>query len=214
MILLQHGWGFDQHLWDDWLEVLKQRDEIIVPDRGYFQQTPRDYSLNEKLQATTAIAHSFGLHLLPLRLFSQLKKLVIISGFDEFHPQSYAEKVKSERMVERMLKQTDRNPAEVVQEFRRSGYYPLIPDEQTPKHYNKQLLFEDLSLLNRYKMRPHILKKIPEVIILHGEQDKLVAPRKSEYLHHLIPNSTLAFKEDAGHMLPVTHKDWCLEQIL
>ncbi len=213
MIILQHGWGFDHHTWDNWLEEIQQQDELMLANRGYFQQTPADYSLKEKLQTHTAIVHGFGLHLLPLRLLSALQKLVIISGFDEFHPQSYSERVQSERMVERMLKQIERSPSVVLQEYRRSAFYPLIPEEQSTRTFNTHLLFEDLSLLNRYKLRPHLLKKIPEIIILHGERDKLVPVRKAEYLHQLLPGSKLAINDEAGNMLPVTHQEWCLRTI-
>ncbi len=213
IVLLQHGWGFSRQIWNDWVEELELEYEVLTTNRGYFSNSDSDIDINQKMKADFAIVHSFGLHLLPMNLFSRLKKLVIISGFQEFHPPSGNERAISEKVVLRMLQVLDKQPAEVLREFYRNCFYPVAKDVVVPQNLNKSTLFDDLALLNKFSMNLKLLKPIPKVLMLHGKNDKIVPPSLGELLHNKLPQSSFHACENGGHMILSTHQDWCMGYI-
>lgn len=51
------------------------------------------------------------------------------------------------------------------------------------------------------------------VLILHGEKDQIVSVKLAEFLAENIPDTKLHIFENAGHALPFTHTEQCLELI-
>jgi hypothetical protein len=63
-------------------------------------------------------------------------------------------------------------------------------------------------------LRAPNLLAIPLIQILHGMDDMIVSSDKADLLHNQLPNSRLTKLAGAGHALPFTHTQWCIEQIV
>lgn len=211
LVLLQHGWAFSSRIWEPWIDYLQKDYRVITGDRNYYGGTETDPPLIEKLKADIAITHSLGLYLLPMNIFSKIRRLVIFSGFEEYHPPALSERVNSERNMHRMMQQFDKNPRDILHDYYRNCYYPEAKSVKIPEDLNKADLFDDLALMNKVKMRIKLLSVIPEILILHGKNDKIVNARQAEILHEHLPNSTYEECDNAGHMMFLTHMEWCLK---
>jgi pimeloyl-[acyl-carrier protein] methyl ester esterase len=224
-IIAYHGWGFDQACWQPWQEQLAQRGStLLVGDRGYFN-TPFLPSISQR---TIIFAHSYGLHLCPIEQLQRTDLLVLFSSFLSFHPASEAEgrrslarnSKRSRLMLAQMINQFELNPQLVLENFKAECYYP-VPWEQPLAGISKsaangyqainfELLLHDLRRLSDCSFDSSILSQIPQVLVLHGAQDRIVSPEKGrELCRHLPDNSEYIEIEQAGHGLPFTHIDAC-----
>jgi pimeloyl-[acyl-carrier protein] methyl ester esterase len=89
----------------------------------------------------------------------------------------------------------------VVAEFRaRCGAPPARPASVAPR------LADDLALLATHRAAASDRR----CLALHGEVDPILPAtlRKTAF-----PGAVRATYVDAGHLLPVTHPDWCATQI-
>ena len=207
-ILLQHGWAFDSSMWDSWVQSNPDID-FVIPDRGYFNSPlAADYDSVE-----IAVTHSFGLHLLPEELFGRLKALIIISGFQDFHPNTPIERTYSRRIIGRMLKNLRSDAGAVLHRFHTNAFFPEKIKYSVPKTAGYELLYEDLSLLDNNKVDIEQLRMSGKILILQGMKDRIVNNNKAFQLQYSIPGSRVYTHEEGGHMLPFTHEDWCLERI-
>lgn len=69
------------------------------------------------------------------------------------------------------------------------------------------LLAEDLTLLATRTLEKNAVCSVPEIHILHGTKDRVVAPDRAEELHSLLSGSRLTWVEGADHAIPVTHPE-------
>ncbi|MEX0686007.1 MAG: alpha/beta hydrolase [Balneolales bacterium] len=207
-ILLQHGWGFDKNIWDTWVEFYPEYD-FIIPDRGYYGKPVQvEYS-----GITRAVTHSFGLHLLPAKLFNQLDVLVIIAGFQEFHPIDKIQRKLSQRIIRQMLNKLKDDPVSVLDQFIQNTYKPETVEFKSPEFIDAQLLHDDLQILNTHKLNLKPLDRISKVIILHGDDDKVVPLSNAIGLHKKLSLSSIFIKKNSGHMLQISDTSWCLVHI-
>lgn len=51
------------------------------------------------------------------------------------------------------------------------------------------------------------------VLLLHGARDKVFFPEAAEATARQLPRATLKIHPEAGHDLPLTHTEWCAEQL-
>lgn len=207
-VLLQHGWGFDRSMWEPWLQSGPDFD-FLIPDRGYFGN-PVEPDIS---YAKIAVSHSLGLHFLPDELFPKLNLLVIISGFQEFHPNTPIERTFSQRIVRHMLKNLIDDTNTVLKGFYKNCYFPAAPDSQINHQPETSLLNRDLEMLDRHKMNIETLRKAARIVIIHGMKDAIVPHNKAYQLQYSLPGSEIITAEDGGHMIPVTHREWCVNHI-
>ena len=163
--------------------------------------------------ADTAIVHSFGLHLVPEEVFSHLKLLCILNGFENLLEAGNRSK-KQKTLLEKMMHQFSENPISVMEKFYRNVYFPDLPPEkavlQTP---DVPLLLQDLKNMIYRPFHAKLLEKIPSVLILHGKKDRIISWRHAQNLHLRIHGSRLFLFENAGHSLPFSHAKECWEII-
>jgi len=190
-LLLLHGWGFDTSLWDALAERLAHY-RIVRWDRGYFG-APAEPPVEPPF---VAIGHSLGAMLLADRLPAETP-LIAINGFDHFT----GEDAVPARVVERMRLRFTDAPDAVVTEFRaRCGAPPTRSASVVPR------LADDLALLATHRAaasdRP--------CLTLHGNADPILPEtlRKTAF-----PGAVRTTHSEAGHLLPVTHPDWCAARI-
>jgi malonyl-ACP O-methyltransferase BioC len=200
-ILFQHGWGFDKNIWKRWEQPLSSYN-LIFSDKGYFKNEC-DLSFSSKKTYKVCIAHSFGLHLLEKDLFDKSDLLIIISGFLNFQSSS----------IEAMKKKFKELPYAVLKSFYKRAFFPDIYPNFQINESDLILLEKDLFLLSENNFDINLLKKIPKIILLHGEKDKIIPFSKSEEIISLLPNAEIHEIEGAGHALIHTHADSCLSHL-
>lgn len=207
-ILLQHGWGYDSNLWNDWVSAYSELD-FITPDRGYFWNIKKTGTEHVEV----AVTHSLGLHFLPEKLFQSLKVLVIIAGFQEFHPNTPIERTFSKRIVKHMLRNIKSDADTILKKFYRNSYYPEANKTMVRNDADAELLYKDLELLDRHKIDIELLRSPGKVIILHGMKDAIVPHNKAYQLQYSLPGSEIHTIDDGNHMIPVTHRESCFKPL-
>ena len=190
-LLLLHGWGFDTRLWDRLAEALAAF-RTVRWDRGYFG----DRAEPEIEAPFAAIGHSLGAMLLAERV-PAATPLVAINGFDRFT----GEGAVAPRIVERMRARFAEAPEAVLTDFRRRCGAPPASGK-----LQRERLAEDLVLLATHKVASQ-----PRCILtLQGGCDPILPETLRE---SVFPGAQRTTQPHGGHLLPVTHPEWCAEQI-
>ena len=219
-----HGWGFDASCWDGWHQQFRQQFRqrfghhscrFQAFDRGYFHQPQLPVLIPNAHTYQITLVHSYGLHLCPKEHLNQTNLLVIFASFAEFHPQSPRFRKRSQYILQQMISQFAIDPHAVLNRFKTNCYDPVIwhepdPNLLNPESLNYDRLLADLNALNTAAIDLTPLHTIPNVIILHGSNDRIVSPDIGRNLaQHLPPTSQFIEIENAGHALPFTHLDPC-----
>ncbi|WP_156906753.1 alpha/beta hydrolase [Desulforegula conservatrix] len=181
--------------------------KMSVLDRGYFGQ-PESANFSSDKSRKILISHSFGLFILPDHLLKKADMLVSISGFREFHTTGREGKF-SKRLVNLMLKRFGSGSFDVTRDFR--SMCSAESDEISATEDGIIKLAEDLERLSNSALDVEHLKKIPYVLLVQGTDDRIVWPERAEDLNASIPGSRLIMVDGAGHGLPFTHYEKCME---
>lgn len=212
-IIAYHGWGFDASCWSNWeLRLRQQNCKFKLFDRGYWEQHKHP-EFEHHRPTKIILAHSYGLHLCPVEQLKQADALVIFSSFSEFHPQPTRLRTRSQQMLQQMIKQFEINPNLVLSNFQAKCYHPevwagILPN-QFDSQINPRLMLADLISLDSATLDLMPLGSIPQIVILHGSQDRIVAPSQGKELAEQLPQSRFIQIEAAGHALPFTHQQDC-----
>jgi pimeloyl-[acyl-carrier protein] methyl ester esterase len=193
-LLLLHGWGFDASLWDAMRAELREFETLAL-DRGYFGQVADALPEGPFL----AVGHSLGSLLLALDPPPGCMGLVAINGFDRF---TGPERVPA-RVVARMQAQFGVKPGDVLQDFRKR-----VGATAASAHFDAERLSDDLDVLAATDASLRCAGR--RVTALHGGADPLLPPAMREAVFPGAPRFT---HPDAGHLLPLTHPQWCADQI-
>lgn len=218
MVLL-HGWALDASFWNEWSSLAAQFSasvRLTAAERGYFGSLQIDAEFPRSTGKKVLVTHSFGLHLAPAKLFEEADLLVIISGFAHFHAGSDKESRLSQVAIRKMLQKLGHEPAQVLKDFYRNCALPEeygVDEISPPGKIQIELLRADLELLHRSTVKTDWLSRPREVLLLHGQQDKIAPPHHLEDLKSIRPDSRLSTIENASHALPYEYPQWCLQQI-
>lgn len=218
-LILQHGWGFDAGAWDGWRTHMHQLPEFEInaqlAERGYFGAKPWQPEFSEAQARKVLIAHSTGLHFIPQRTLLRADLLVIISSFLRFHAGDGLEQRRSRRTLRMMLNKLDGSPMEVLDDFYSNCYHPLLTRQvllrrsTDPDKLDLVALKADLELIDGCALDESVASLARQTLILHGDNDKVVAPAQAVALQKSLPRSFLIMFEGVGHALPFTHTALC-----
>lgn len=196
-LLLAHGWGFDRHVWDRLAPLLTEWEQVR-DDSGYFA-APAPARVEGPCIAVT---HSFG----TMRVLADpppgLAGIVAINGFERFTALPGKPGVPT-RVVDLMLRQFDRDPRDVVEEFRRR----VGCDEPFGEIHPAPLRSDLLRLRDA---RPP-LPSAP-VLVLHGARDPLLPETMREASFAGLTARRLVH-ETAGHLLPLEDPLLCAQAV-
>ena len=210
-LLAYHGWGYGSKAWQGWQDWLRHQHCLFKPfDRGYCR-SPIQPQFSASSTTKLIFAHSYGLHFCPAEILRQANLLVIFSSFRQFHPERANLKKRSQQILQQMILQFERQPQTVLQNFRTKCLQPLDePDEceRIPELINTDLLYQDLCLLDTCLLDLLPLQQIPQIIVLHGTQDRIVSVATGKALAEELAASYFAI-EAAGHALPFTQITTC-----
>ncbi|MBA3053339.1 MAG: alpha/beta hydrolase [Sphingomonadales bacterium] len=192
-----HGWGFDRAIWQSVTALLPEFD-CRCDDRGYFGQP-----LSAEGGAIV-VAHSFGAMRALAEPAPAFRGLVAINGFDCFAARAGFPGVPV-RVVERMLAQFGRDPAQVLDEFRRrcgAGHAPSKIDAIQ--------LRADLEALRDGDCRGRCT--VP-VVSLQAADDPLVPPAMQAAVFASAPRAERVTAPTGGHLLPLSDPAACVQAI-
>jgi pimeloyl-[acyl-carrier protein] methyl ester esterase len=216
-LILQHGWGFDGGAWDGWRTHLIQSPEhemvIHRAERGYFGIRKFSPQFSNTSGRKVLIAHSTGLHFLDKEVLASADVIVLISSYLKFHSGDHLEQRRSRRSLRLMMDKLEQNPSEVLDDFYGNCYHPLLTRQvllrrsTEMERLNVKQLYEDLELIDQSDLDPSFARG--EVLILHGESDKVVSPTQAYHLQREIAGSSMIMFEGVGHALPFTHVAPC-----
>ncbi len=209
-LIFQHGWGLSHHLWKKWEVVLPSQSKKTYLARGYFSSPsgPMNFTVDG---GRILICHSLGLHLLTSTLIQEADLLVVVGGFHYFHGDAAAGARRSKKVVQVMLRQMNAQPEKVINAFySRCGLAEDVPLE----NLNKELLLNDLKILDKNRLDLDPFNALPKILLLHGKEDLIVPVDRAEYLHGRLKKSELVIFEGAGHGLPFTHAEECVNTVL
>ncbi|MBF0588687.1 MAG: alpha/beta fold hydrolase [Magnetococcales bacterium] len=216
-LLLIHGWALGPGMWRPMLRHLSDWG-VHALDMGYFGPSRMQPDLSGE-GPLVAVGHSLGsLWLLrelaletPLAqaLVRRRAKLVLINGFGRF---SRAEDFSSgvhPRILERMIRRLRQDPAAVLDAFRvQAGAPPL--GEAVPKGANIQHLEAGLQGLLAWDGRPMLESWPHSLLALSTQDDGVATPAMTR---QSLPESAIHWRDQGGHMLPLSQPAWCAEWI-
>ena len=197
-LVFVHGWAFDAGFWDPLLAELGDLPCATI-DLGFQGEGQVIPDLEEPL---VGIGHSLGfLWLLHERPFVWTK-LIAINGFPRFvEGDGFSEGVPAST-VETMIAGMERNSSRVVGDFLALCGGGEVPDELNPGR-----LRCGLDWLLGWDARAVL--KDEKVQVLAGRNDPIVpaAMTKHGFAGHPV------HWHDGGHLLPITHPEWCADRI-
>jgi pimeloyl-[acyl-carrier protein] methyl ester esterase len=182
---------------------------IQTPDRGYFGKATAVTPFADASAVKIVVAHSLGLHLVPIEILQSADLLVLAAAFSHFHGGSKLEQKRSTKAVQLMQKRLQEAPMDVLNDFYSNCYHPLLTSHmllmRNVGSLNIELLAEDLHWLDTNKFEIEKLQNVPKILLVHCSEDTVVAPSHSHELNEALPSSSLVLFEGAGHSLPLTH---------
>ncbi|AKU92011.1 alpha/beta fold hydrolase [Vulgatibacter incomptus] len=201
LVVLAHGWGFAPSFWAPMSAALRGVETVAV-DLGFrgppsLPELPADRPL-------VGVGHSLGFAwLLRERPWDGL---VAINGFPRFtRGEGFPEGVHP-RLLDRMRSRLRERPAEVAGDFlRRCGVddpevHDLAPDR----------LAEGLDWLAEWDLREALGAHHGALLALAGDADPIVPEAMSRAS---FPAGCLRVREEAGHLLPWSHPEWCASEL-
>lgn len=201
-LLFIHGWGFDAGFWDP-LRSLLCDFHGEAADLGYFGAA----STPEPQGPVLVVAHSLGAMLALADPPSGCAGLVAINGFDRFGAGPDFPGV-PRRVVDRMLEKVERDPAQVVSDFRRRcGEHAAFEELRAGR------LAEHLLILRDGDERSRSGAWQLPLLVLQGERDPILPPELRAKAFAGTRQVERRGHADAGHALPLTHADWCAGQV-
>jgi pimeloyl-[acyl-carrier protein] methyl ester esterase len=210
-----HGWAFPPGVWNSVINQIKSslpnstgiNPDFYVNNRGYFSDPSAIVRMRQG-DLQIVIAHSLGLHFVPVSLLHKADILISISGFHDFHEIG---RDVSMKVMDRMIKQFDLDPVSVLKEFYTKVFSPtqvspnyLVDD---PANMRTSRLMEDLLFLNSSRLSDRIFPESCQIYLFHGDKDHIVSVDHTRKWMMGMNQTSGRIVMDAGHALPVSHSD-------
>lgn len=200
--LFVHGWGWDHHFWSPLLENLdeKTRQKSTILNLGFVGE---EHTVIQDDETILCIGHSLGFLWLLMqdRIFDGY---VSLCGFTHFMQGG-----NELRYMEQNLK---RDPERAVKEF----YQLCGSSKDAPDLLNAARLLDGLDWLKRWDGRTRtkelLAKNIP-IVAVASRTDIIIPAAHSEDCFASLPLAERRWHEEGGHLLPVTHIDFCTEAL-
>lgn len=216
-----HGWAFPPGVWNSVINQIKRslpetagiNPDFYINNRGYYSDPSAIVRMRQG-DLQIVVAHSLGLHFVPVSLLHKADVLISISGFLDFHA---IQAELSKKVIDRMIKQFDNNPGDVLNNFYSNVFHPapVSPNFQFEDVGNVRLprLLEDLLFLNSSQLSDRIFPDSCRIYLFHGDQDKIVPAAHTQKWMQGMNQTSGRIVTGAGHALPVTHADEIVQGI-
>lgn len=194
-VLIISGWAHGLNAIQPMGDWLADRFEVQLLTGA---QVLKDRSLPEADYIVTgSMGGLLAMELLP----KSCQKLVLMSSTAKFCAGEGYPCGTHEKIILRMILQLQRNPEAVLAEFYKNVHHPH-PALKTDPGCSHDELVAGLEYLRTSDVREKIPGLNIPVLLLHGEQDRIIPSAAAEWLHQHLPNSRLQVFENGGHALP------------
>jgi pimeloyl-[acyl-carrier protein] methyl ester esterase len=201
-LLLIHGWGFGPAFWDAFRRALPDLPTLVA-DLGYFGPA----MLPVARDPVVVIGHSTGALLALRHAPVRCAALVAINGFDHFVALEGAAGI-APRLLDRMISRLPEDPRGTIADFRRR-----CGDTSRFGRPRLVVLEEHLQLLRTADERERSAQWTPPLLHLSGDRDPILPLELRAQAFAGAPRRVHISHPEAGHLLPVTHPDWCAAQL-
>lgn len=201
--LFAHGWSSNATIWDAIRAALPEAQTAVI-EHGYLGATP---SWPTVPTGYIAVGHSAGtLDLLEDRP-AGCAGLVAINGFTRFSQAPDFPSGVPMRVLDRMLLRLAADPVGTVSAFRiRCG-----TDGGFSGTVRSDRLEQGLLALRDGDARAAMTLPALRMQALAGRHDPIVSPAMTTAS---FGRDTIMWNETAGHLLPLTHPDWCAGRLM
>ena len=151
--------------------------------------------------ADVIITGSMGGLLALQHLPPSCQKLVLISSTARFCSTDDYPHGTHDRIIARMMRQLERNPAAVLQSFYKNVHHPAAVCATDPECSPEQLL-AGLDYLRTADFRENVASIDIPICLIHGTDDGIIPASAARWIHQEAQNSELHLIKGGGHALP------------
>lgn len=195
-----HGWGCHGGVWQELIERLDGHEPVII-DLGFVRGGPKGSSTLPR--DALCIGHSFGVMWLLKHGPRPMKGLVSIAGFDCFH------KYAPPDVLATMKAGLEKDPMAQMRDFwKRCGFGA----EGQGGTIDAGALRAGLDWLATWDTSEERRTLGAPIMALASRDDMIVRPPMTEGCWGE-GRADLRWREEGGHLLPMTHAGWCADHI-
>jgi len=207
-----HGWGRDARTWDPWRRATGPLGWQWHPgERGYGNLAPQVPAWPEASAGAPkmVIGRSLGPHMIPAGIFAQADIVVLLASFATFVPPGRAGRPARTALAGMAASLEDESPARAmlgnftkkIAEPQSSDLLPPGPMDGPLDETNRSRLRADLDLLGKCSGLPAGFPQDARVLIVEGEDDRIVQPEARRMLREELPDADVISFPGVGHAL-------------
>jgi len=207
-----HGWGRDARTWEPWQKATAPLGwRWQTGERGYSRFSPCVPEWSEHASGTRrlVIGRSLGPHMVPADVFREADTVVLLASFATFVPPGregrriraaldgmaacLEDEIRARAMLEAFTAR--------IAEPQSPDLLPTGPLDGSLSEDNRSRLREDLDLLARCDGLPSGFPRGARVLIVEGEEDRIVEPEARRMLREALPEADVITLPGVGHAL-------------
>lgn len=192
-LVFVHGWGSGTFVWNEMINHFSEYDTHLV-NMGFVNNEAFDLPKDKFI----GIGHSLGGMWLLKNYPDNLKGFVSIASFNCFY------KYISQQILSSMQKNVVKDTGKQLIDF---WHHAGLDQPSGFQNLNPLKLVEGLKWLSQWDEA--IPADLP-VLALAARDDKIVS---EEMTKKCWSNHNIIWREDGGHMLPLTKSKWCVKHI-
>ncbi len=202
-----HGWGMDNRVWGKLLTHFPEEKirfinlcftNNIIPSKVEGSLHSLSVGRDDK---AIYITHSLGTMWALKHHYHDMAGLITINGFTNFT--DFIDK----RILRSMQKHLKRNPNILMNEFWDNI---SLPSDLRSDNLNIDRLYEGLEWLINWDVEPELKALQVPILSLAGNKDPLLS---NKMLEKQLLSTNININENGGHILPLTHPEWCANKI-
>jgi pimeloyl-ACP methyl ester carboxylesterase len=222
-LVLLHGWGADGRIWQRQVMAFEGRTTVLTPTLpAWDTDLLADYLQKEPHADRVLVGWSLGGMLL-IDTLSQLETspdtVVLVAAAASFCRRPGYPWGLEPAVVRAMRRGLRNHPRRVLEDFAHSC---LGPGEEAFRaeaaaHFEDTAYPENLAPGLDYLLHKDLRDRLPRlrvrIIIVQGDEDRIVPPAQAQFLRERIPGARLELLEGAGH-LPFFTQEQAFNRIL
>ena len=196
-LLFVHGWGFDPRVWNKMTPELGGYNHAFVNMGFIGEESIPDIPDGEDI---IAIGHSLGALWLLNNNPERYKGYISICGFPRFWDSG--SRTYTNLMIERLKSNPGAQMVDFFHNWNLDSMYSL-----TSMNFPK--LIDGLNWLLEWDCRADVQKLDIPKLVLAARDDFIVPENMTEEVWSNVPNTSMIWTDEGGHMLPLTMPAWC-----
>jgi pimeloyl-[acyl-carrier protein] methyl ester esterase len=211
-VIAMHGWGRDARTWEPWQKATAPLGwRWQTGERGYSRFSPCVPHWSEHASGTRrlVIGRSLGPHMVLADVFREADTVVLLASFATFVlPGREGRRTRAALDGMAACLEDETRARAMLEVFTARVAEPQSPDLLPPgpldgslSEDNRSRLREDLDLLARCDGLPTGFPRGARVLIVEGEEDRIVEPEARRMLREALPEADVITLPGVGHAL-------------